>query len=238
MKTIVINKTKDGELMANNATPGIYKTCVLSEILRVKVTEENVVKVSEFLSSEMAAEEWLPKEKQEVELQINLPTEEIWERNTLKKVSVFKGTLIHSFHLRKITPLSFENVITLNDGNFLIKEYGKYKSNLSFLSEVPAIAWTPCKPSDFNLDRGTFYYIKGEFFTSKKGTKCFRVNPNGKHILLRDSWGGAFEKYRGNTLPKEGAVYYRRASSNGGGCGYDYAVYPANWRYTLSEEDI
>ena len=75
---------------------------------------------------------------------------------------------------------------------------------------------------------------------SKKGTKLFKLNPMGKHYLLKDEWGGAFNNYRGGKLPTtdRGAVYYRCASSNGGGCGNDFSVIPIDWKNTLSEEDL
>ena len=131
-----------------------------------------------------------------------------------------------------------EGTFQLKDGNFAIGEYGKYKPNLTFISSIPVIQWENVKREDFNLPKGDLSMIRGDFFTSKKGTKCFKVKANGSHILIKDSWGGAFSKYYGDTLPKEGALYYRTASSNGGGMGNDYAVYLKNWKYELSEEDI
>ena len=88
----------------------------------------------------------------------------------------------------------------------------------------------------FNLPNGELRQLTGEYFVSKKGTKCFRIG-NGPHIILQDDWGGAFNKYRGHTLPED-QIYYRRSSSNGGGCGYDYAIIPKDWRLQITEDDI
>ena len=136
--------------------------------------------------------------------------------------------------------LNKEGVIQLSNGTFLINKYGKYEPNLSFLNTKPDVdtEWIRVESFEFNLPKGCLSKIYGTFFTSKKGTKCFRINPNGEHMLIGDCWGGASNRYYGGTLPEEGALYYRRASSNGGGLGHDYAIYQRDWKYELSEEDI
>jgi hypothetical protein len=88
-----------------------------------------------------------------------------------------------------------------------------------------------------NLENGSLDFMRGSYFVSKKGTKIFKIDPNGQHMLLRDDWGGAFNDYRGGTLPED-QLYYHRASSNGGGSGYDYAVIPVGWKQVLKEEDL
>lgn len=130
-----------------------------------------------------------------------------------------------------------DGVFQLKNGSFAIGEYGKYKPNLTFINSTPFLQWEDKKAGDFNLPHGSISVIKGDFFISKKGTKCFKVKNNGRHLIIRDGWGGAFESYRGGTLP-DNQLYYRRASSNGGGTGYDYAVVPVDWVYGLSEEDL
>lgn len=127
--------------------------------------------------------------------------------------------------------------ITLNDGSFLMKKYGKYEPNICFLSTYPYVVFKDVDYKEFNLDKCSLRAIRGDFFISKRGTKCFRIKKDGKHLLLEDRWGGAFNTYRGHTLPQD-QLYYRRASSNGGGCGVDYAVVPIGWKSQLSEEDI
>lgn len=146
-----------------------------------------------------------------------------------------------------------EHVI-LDSGDFLLKHYGKYKSGLGII--VPKnSAQVDAEKRYINLfsfrdrisyealnlgGKGFIDVVRGDFFVSKKGTKLFKVNPRGKHYLLKDEWGGCFNEYRGGKLPTidRGAVYYRRASSNGGGCGNDFAVITIDWRNTLSEEDL
>jgi hypothetical protein len=79
--------------------------------------------------------------------------------------------------------------------------------------------------------------VKGDFFVSKKGTKMFRVKTYGKHILLRDNWGGEFGDIWGDRLPKEDALFYHHVN----GCGfdgYDYAIYPRDWKRSVSVDDL
>ena len=133
-----------------------------------------------------------------------------------------------------------EEHVNLTNGNVLMNRYGKYQPNLTFVASEPYIMWDRIAATELNCnpDAGWFDVLYGTFFVSKKGTKCFRIDANGPHILIKDSWGGCFNKYRGYSLPENGSVYYHRASSNGGGCGYDYGIYPRNWMFTLNEEDI
>jgi len=130
--------------------------------------------------------------------------------------------------------------IKLDNGKVLINHYGKYKSGLTFILDYPFLCWESVDKSDLNLNRGDYEVLYGNFFESKKGTKCFKVLPKEKasHKLIRDDWGGSFNSYRGRTLPETNSLYYKRASSNGGGSGYDYAIYQRDWKNTLSEEDI
>ena len=129
-----------------------------------------------------------------------------------------------------------KNIIILENGKFLIKCYGKYAAQLCFISPVPRLNWEKTTRMQFNLPDGELRQLTGEYFVSKKGTKCFRIG-DGPHIILQDDWGGAFNKYRGHSLPED-QLYYKRASSNGGGCGYDYAIVPKDWRLQITEDDI
>lgn len=130
-----------------------------------------------------------------------------------------------------------KNAVMLDGGNFLIKDYGKYASNLCIITPKPWIQFKDIDRKDLNLPKGDISVIYGRFFKSKKGTLCFDTNKN-EHILVRDSWGGAFNSYRGSTLPQKEALYYHEASSHGGGLGNDYAIYLASWRYRVKIEDI
>lgn len=144
------------------------------------------------------------------------------------------------------------DVFVLDTGAVFIKHYGKYNSGLGIIVDPYKYPHTNmltgdvnlfceyAQKSDYNLGEGFLDYMIGDFFVSKKGTKIFRVNEDGKHVLLRDDWGGSFNSYRGGKLlrTEEGALYYRRASSNGGGIGYDYSVVPVNWKKVISEDDL
>ena len=156
--------------------------------------------------------------------------------------------------MKMYTNLTAE-VFTMTNGDYIINHYGKYCSGLGIIvpkgdshigpygedQSIRLFQEADSKnKSDFNLGEGPLDSLRGKFFVSKKGTKLFKVDPNGPHILLRDDWGGAFNSYRGGKLPAMdgGALYYRRASSNGGGTGYDYAVVPVNWKLEISEDDL
>lgn len=133
-----------------------------------------------------------------------------------------------------------KEAIQLTNGKYLVRDYGKYSSGLAFILgqnvDVRDL-YKPSTPSEFNLSEGSLDIIPGKFWVSKKGTACFEPKDNGPHILVRDGWGGCFNKYRGHTLPED-QLYYHRASSNGGGSGYDYCIIPKEWRFEVSEEDI
>ena len=146
-------------------------------------------------------------------------------------------------------------VLVMNNGDYIVQHYGKYASGLGIIVPKNDAHIGPYREdqsirlfeevdmkdkSEFNLGSGSLDTLRGKFFVSKKGTKLFKVDQNGPHILLRDDWGGAFNSYRGGKLPtmERGALYHRRASSNGGGSGYDYAVVPIEWKLEISEDDL
>lgn len=161
------------------------------------------------------------------------------------KTKVFKGTTIAftndgNYILVENVVEPFGGYVELNDGRYLMNSYGKYSPDLTFINTTPDARWTDIKALDLNLPEGDLSVMHGNYFVSKKGTRCFEITPHGRHILVRDSWGGAFNSYRGHTLPDtdHGALYYRRASSNGGGTGNDFAVLPKDWRNKVSVDDI
>jgi len=129
--------------------------------------------------------------------------------------------------------------------NFLIKQYGKYKPNLTYIVKHPSELMN-FKVKKFDKEKlntcitGDSFYTYGEYFVSKKGTKCFRFDENGKHMLIEVDWGGAFDKSRGfedkSFIDK--ALYYRSAASNGGGCGTDYMIIPKGVTNNISIDEI
>jgi len=126
--------------------------------------------------------------------------------------------------------------IKLSEGSFLHNCFGKYEPNLSILTTSEVFPKYETREfSELNIEGIYLSSLRGDYFVSKKGTNCFRVKEDGKHYLYCHSWHG-----RNATLPfsKVEGLYYRCASSNGGGNGYDYIILPVDWKYQLSEEDI
>ena len=117
-------------------------------------------------------------------------------------------------------------MIKLDNGEMLFNHFGKYASGLTFLMKNEEdYNYIPISQQELNVDNGNFSIIKGDFFTSKKGTKCFRIKQNGNDVLIRDNWGGSFNRYTGRTLFQiKNLLFEKRASSNGGGTGYDFII--------------
>lgn len=143
------------------------------------------------------------------------------------------------------------NFIKLNDNRYLYNDCGKYRSNLTFiLNNVPVskgewnkgeegfeyLEWGQTHANEFNLEGRMMKSLVGDFWVSPKGTNCFAPNPKGKFILVCEDWGGSRD--RGDLSSLESMVYFRRASSNGGGTGYTYAIFPLGWKQELSINDI
>lgn len=160
--------------------------------------------------------------------------------NTEKREVTGQSARVYWRDFQSFKLTDMDGIIELSNWKFLINKYGKYEPNLSFLTSVPAIKYERVSSRDLNFARWDFSVLYGEFFISKKWTKCFRILPKekAKHILIRDDWWWPFNDYRWRTLPEEGAVYYRRASSNWWWSGYDYGIYNKNFRNAVSEEDI
>ena len=121
-----------------------------------------------------------------------------------------------------------EGWVQLDDGKFLCPKgyYGKYEPDLLVINKFPELNWE--RISELNIPTSTVTAVRGKFFKTKKGANAFEVNEGGPHVLLRDSWGGSFNDYKGGELPTN-QLYHKRASSNGGGTGYDYAVITCDW---------
>jgi hypothetical protein len=85
--------------------------------------------------------------------------------------------------------------------------------------------------------------VFGDFWWSKKGNPCFRPKSplDAQHLLICVNWGGAFEDSRGNYpeyAEEVGALYFCRASSNGGGEGCDYWVLPVGFTRVIYDPEI
>ncbi len=142
-----------------------------------------------------------------------------------------------------------KKVFATNSG-FISNDQGKYCSGLTFVLDSSfeldkdGKVINPLKyvedreiTDSFNLDLdGEAKILFGDFWISQKGTPCFRPKDptQAKHLLVRVNWGGCFNRSRGNwgdTAKACGATYFHRASSNGGGSGYDYWVLPVGYVY-------
>ncbi|MBR3319563.1 hypothetical protein IKG06_03620 [Candidatus Saccharibacteria bacterium] len=141
---------------------------------------------------------------------------------------------------------------------FLVNDFGKYRPNITFV--VPKTYdldknGKPINPLHYTEDRevtdnmnldfdGSASFIFGDFWRSKKGGACFRPKSpmQAKHLLIHVGWGGCFNSYRGNYSDDvkgiDGVLYFRRASSNGGGAGCDYWVLPVGYTRVIHDEEI
>lgn len=150
--------------------------------------------------------------------------------------------------IKRTWPEYFElTTPTLTNGDKLIRRYGKYNPGLCFLvnEKNNLISWYDgdYHHIDLNLEFDTSVAIEwmpGDFWVSKSGTSCFRPDENGKHVLIKVNWGGSFDPSRGTEYEEVSklAIYSRRAESNGGGCGYNYYVFPKDYHRELDIDDI
>ena len=133
------------------------------------------------------------------------------------------------------------SVIELTNGEVLCNRFGKYQPNMCFVLNENNICNTWTDVDNYNIDwDGDPVQLRGEYWVSKKGTKCFRPKEDGEYVLIRVDWGGCFNPTRGiefNTV-KEFAPYSRKASSNGGGNGYNFYVLPYGFHREVSIDEI
>lgn len=138
-----------------------------------------------------------------------------------------------------------ENAILLDNNKYLVNDYGKYCSGITFIiapSEILNYEYS----TDWRLEEklNTFWdgspsFMYGNYWKSKKGSNCFAPcdKKDAKHILIALKWGGCGSSTSGSSK-MQNALYYRKASSNGGGSGYTYYVIQKGSRNSYSEEDI
>lgn len=194
----------------------------------------------------LSADEFIP----EKEIQVEYPESHDTGASVIKGVAYYeKHTVISSISSHNVgdkicdewveLPIP-EGWIVLDDGTFMYRDYGKMRPNLLFLSDTPEINFKKVKGSEYNLPISELESLLGVYFKTKKGADAFRITTAEKatHVLLKDNWGGAFNRYRGNTIPEEQAIYYRRAASNGGGVGNDYGVFKTHWLNSVSMNDF
>ncbi|MBR0488412.1 hypothetical protein IJJ39_01920 [Candidatus Saccharibacteria bacterium] len=142
---------------------------------------------------------------------------------------------------------------------FTVSMFGKYQPNLTFVLgkefQCAENAKEPFDPlryfsakgitDNMNIDfDGSAEVLFGDFWLSKAGKPHFRVKEpkDAKDMLIRVSWGGAFNFSRGrresDLSDTVGIKYFRRAESNGGGAGNDYYVVPVGYRRIVWDEEI
>lgn len=134
------------------------------------------------------------------------------------------------------------SVIFVTNGEVLCNRFGKYQPNLCFVLNEENISdvWED-SGNKYNINwDGDVVELRGDYWISKKGTKCFRPNKEGKHVLIRVDWGGCFNPTRGKEYSeiKNIAEYSVRASSNGGGNGYNFYVLPYGFHREVSIDEI
>lgn len=137
--------------------------------------------------------------------------------------------------------------------SFVINAYGKYLPNVSFVldkdfsgdplkyrSDAPAREMVSQFGIDFGAPESGVSVLFGDFWSSKAGKPHFRPKSVqvASHVLVRASWGGAFARTRGRWDAPKGAAYFRRASSNGGGTGYDYYVLTVGYHLVVRDEEL
>lgn len=137
-----------------------------------------------------------------------------------------------------------KNVVRIEDGRYIYFAFGKYKPNLNILlNEMNLYEGLPYF-KDSNLREqldytGEIEFLRGKYFLSKKGSRFFDLTSSDKpHILALVNWGGSFNRSRGFRNVPDDKIYYRKASSNGGGTGKDYLILPVDYSATYSIDDF
>ncbi len=138
--------------------------------------------------------------------------------------------------------------------SFVINAYGKYQPNISFVldkyfagdplkyrSDAPTREMIAGLGLGFGTSESGVSVLFGDFWLSKAGKPHFRPKPvqAALHVIVRANWGGiGHPRTRGAWSAPEGAAYFRRASSNGGGTGYDYYVLPVGYYLVVRDEEL
>lgn len=153
--------------------------------------------------------------------------------------------------------LGSDKIFYNGNRKFNVIDAGKYNSGITI--EVPQ-EWTinesrkPESPINYisaeeltdgmNIDfDGTASILLGRYRLSKNGRPVFELTEptKAKDTLIRISWGGAFNKTRGQEkkyAEEVGASFFTRRSSNGGGVGNDYWILPVDFVRDMEPRDV
>lgn len=138
--------------------------------------------------------------------------------------------------------------------SFRVCAHGKYGPKLTYVLEKsfrddplkfrkdnPTTKMVAGMNIRFNANESYIQALFGDFWLSKAGKPHFRPKQPqvATHVLLRAGWGGFGQsRTRGVWSAPEGVVYFRRASSNGGGAGYDYYVVPVGYHIVMNDDEL
>ena len=112
---------------------------------------------------------------------------------------------------------------------------------LKFRKDNPTTKMVAGMNIRFNANESYIQALFGDFWLSKAGKPHFRPKQPqvATHVLLRAGWGGFGQsRTRGVWSAPDGVVYFRRASSNTGGAGYDYYVVPIGYYLVVRDEEL
>ena len=153
--------------------------------------------------------------------------------------------------------LGSDKIFYNGNRKFNVVDSGKYHSGITI--EIPQewtidkrrrpespISYIPAKEltDGMNIDfDGDASILLGRYRLSKNGRPVFELTEptKARDTLIRVSWGGAFNRTRGQyeDYAKEvGASFFTRRSSNGGGAGNDYWILPVDFVRDMEPRDV
>ncbi len=138
--------------------------------------------------------------------------------------------------------------------SFIVNAYGKYLPGISFVldkdfggdpleyrKDAPTKELVANTGISFGTSESGVSVLFGDFWLSRSGKPHFRPKSYklATHVIIRADWGGfSYPGTRGRWSAPDGVAYFRRASSNGGGTGYDYYVVPVGYHIVMNDEEL
>lgn len=135
--------------------------------------------------------------------------------------------------------------------SFVIIAYGKYLPGISFVlhkgfggdpleyrQDPPTKKMVANMGISFGAPESGVSVLFGDFWLSRYGKPHFRPKSpqTATHVIVKVGWGGCGQpRTRGAWSAPDGVTYFRRASSNTGGAGYDYYVVPIGYHLIYDE---